>query len=69
MDETIHSATDIIDSIHPDFIPVRVDANTRPDIDNLYNQGGRLAQHCGLHARGRNSAGRFMYQPTRFWQQ
>src|SRR5208283_2362946 len=40
MDETTYSADDIIDYINSNFIPVRVDANMRPDIDNLYNQGG-----------------------------
>jgi len=40
MDETTYSAIDIIDYINSNFIPVRVDANMRPDIDNLYNQGG-----------------------------
>jgi uncharacterized protein YyaL (SSP411 family) len=40
MDETTYSAIDVIDYINSNFIPVRVDANMRPDIDNLYNQGG-----------------------------
>lgn len=40
MDETTYSAIDTIDYINSNFIPVRVDANMRPDIDNLYNQGG-----------------------------
>jgi len=40
MDETTYSAFDVIDYINSNFIPVRVDANMRPDIDNLYNQGG-----------------------------
>ncbi len=40
MDETTYSAIDVIDYINNNFIPVRVDANMRPDIDNLYNQGG-----------------------------
>ncbi|MGO9613922.1 MAG: thioredoxin domain-containing protein [Dissulfurispiraceae bacterium] len=40
MDETTYSATDVIDFINSNLIPIRVDANMRPDIDNLYNQGG-----------------------------
>ncbi len=40
MDETTYSAIYVIDYINSNFIPVRVDANMRPDIDNLYNQGG-----------------------------
>jgi len=40
MDETTYSAISVIDYINSNFIPVRVDANMRPDIDNLYNQGG-----------------------------
>ncbi len=40
MDESTYSAVDVIEYINNNFIPVRVDANMRPDIDNLYNQGG-----------------------------
>lgn len=40
MDETTYSDTNIIDYINNNFIPVRVDANMRPDIDSIYNQGG-----------------------------
>ena len=40
MDETTYSDADIISFINDNFIPVRVDADMRPDIDNLYNQGG-----------------------------
>lgn len=40
MDETTYSNLDLIDFINNDFIPVRVDADMRPDIDSLYNQGG-----------------------------
>jgi uncharacterized protein YyaL (SSP411 family) len=34
---------EIISFINDNFIPVRVDADMRPDIDTLYNQGGCLA--------------------------
>jgi uncharacterized protein YyaL (SSP411 family) len=40
MDETTYSDEDVIRFINENFIPVRVDADMRPDIDNLYNQGG-----------------------------
>ncbi len=40
MDETTYSDQRIIDYINEHFIPVRVDADRRPDIDSLYNQGG-----------------------------
>ncbi|MGD0884481.1 MAG: DUF255 domain-containing protein [Thermodesulfovibrionales bacterium] len=40
MDETTYSAIDVIEFINSNFIPVRIDTNMRPDIDNLYNQGG-----------------------------
>jgi uncharacterized protein YyaL (SSP411 family) len=40
MDETTYSDMDIIDYINENFVPVRVDADMRPDIDSLYNQGG-----------------------------
>jgi len=40
MDETTYSDTDVIAYINENFIPVRVDADMRPDIDGLYNQGG-----------------------------
>ena len=40
MDETTYSDVDVIAYINENFIPVRVDADMRPDIDGLYNQGG-----------------------------
>jgi hypothetical protein len=40
MDETTYSNEEIIGFINEHFIPVRVDADMRPDIDSLYNQGG-----------------------------
>lgn len=40
MDETTYSDMDIIDYINKNMVPVRVDANMRPDVDSLYNQGG-----------------------------
>jgi uncharacterized protein YyaL (SSP411 family) len=40
MDETTYSDPEIISLINNNFIPVRVDADMRPDIDTLYNQGG-----------------------------
>ena len=40
MDETTYSDPAIIALINERFIPVRVDADLRPDVDSLYNQGG-----------------------------
>jgi uncharacterized protein YyaL (SSP411 family) len=40
MDETTYSDADVIAYINEHFIAVRVDADMRPDIDGLYNQGG-----------------------------
>jgi len=40
MDETTYSDEEIISYINEHFIPIRVDADLRPDIDTLYNQGG-----------------------------
>ena len=40
MDETTYSNDEIIAYINEHFIPIRVDADLRPDIDMLYNQGG-----------------------------
>ncbi len=40
MDETTYSNDEVISYINEHFIPVRVDADLRPDIDSLYNQGG-----------------------------
>ncbi len=40
MDETTYSDERVITFINTNLIPVRVDADQRPDIDNIYNQGG-----------------------------
>ena len=40
MDETTYSDDEVIRILNERFIPVRVDADIRPDIDSLYNQGG-----------------------------
>ncbi len=40
MDETTYSDAEVIRFINENFVPVRVDADMRPDIDSLYNQGG-----------------------------
>jgi uncharacterized protein YyaL (SSP411 family) len=40
MDETTYSDDAVINYINENFIPIRVDADLRPDIDALYNQGG-----------------------------
>lgn len=40
MDETTYSDGRVREFINARFIPVRVDADLRPDIDSIYNQGG-----------------------------
>jgi uncharacterized protein YyaL (SSP411 family) len=40
MDETTYSDDRVIEYLNEHFIPIRVDADLRPDIDTLYNQGG-----------------------------
>ncbi len=40
MDETTYSDDGVIEYLNEHFIPIRVDADLRPDIDSLYNQGG-----------------------------
>ena len=40
MDETTYSSQPVIDLINREFIPVRVDNDVRPDINQRYNMGG-----------------------------
>ncbi len=40
MDETTYSSNEVVSFLNAFFIPIRVDADLRPDIDALYNQGG-----------------------------
>jgi uncharacterized protein YyaL (SSP411 family) len=40
MDETTYSADPVIDLINREFVPVRVDNDVRPDINQRYNMGG-----------------------------
>jgi len=40
MDETTYSHPGVIDVINRDFVPVRVDNDVRPDINQRYNMGG-----------------------------
>jgi uncharacterized protein len=40
MDETTYSDQGVIDLINRDYIPVRVDNDLRPDVNNRYNMGG-----------------------------
>ena len=40
MDETTYSHAGVIDLINRDYIPVRVDNDVRPDINQRYNMGG-----------------------------
>ena len=40
MDETTYSDQGVIDLIYRDYIPIRVDNDLRPDVNNRYNMGG-----------------------------
>jgi uncharacterized protein YyaL (SSP411 family) len=40
MDETTYSAGPVIDLINSEYIPIRVDNDVRPDINQRYNMGG-----------------------------
>ncbi len=40
MDETTYSDQGVIDLINRDYIPIRVDNDLRPDVNNRYNMGG-----------------------------
>ena len=40
MDETTYSNSTVIDLINRDYVPVRVDNDVRPDINQRYNMGG-----------------------------
>ena len=40
MDETTYSDEAVIDLINRDYIPIRVDNDLRPDVNNRYNMGG-----------------------------
>ncbi len=40
MDETAYSETGVIDLINREYIPIRVDNDLRPDVNNRYNMGG-----------------------------
>jgi uncharacterized protein len=40
MDETTYSNTGVIDLINSEYLPIRVDNDVRPDINQRYNMGG-----------------------------
>jgi len=40
MDETTYSDQGVIDLINRDYVPIRVDNDLRPDVNNRYNMGG-----------------------------
>lgn len=40
MEETTLADPDVVATINDDYIPILVDADKRPDVDNRYNQGG-----------------------------
>jgi uncharacterized protein YyaL (SSP411 family) len=40
MEETTLSNTEVVEIINAGFIPILVDADKRPDVDNRYNKGG-----------------------------
>src|ERR1700736_2899083 len=40
MDETTYSHPGVIDAINKEYVPIRVDNDLRPDINQRYNMGG-----------------------------
>jgi len=40
MDETTYSQAGVIDLINSDYVPIRVDNDVRPDVNQRYNMGG-----------------------------
>ena len=40
MDETTYSQAGVIDLVNSDYVPIRVDNDVRPDINQRYNMGG-----------------------------
>jgi uncharacterized protein len=40
MDETTYSTSQVIDLVNQEYVPVRVDNDVRPDINQRYNMGG-----------------------------
>jgi len=40
MEETVFSGEEVAETLERDFVPVRVDADRRPDINDRYNMGG-----------------------------
>ena len=40
MDETTYSSDGVIDLVNREYVPVRVDNDVRPDINQRYNMGG-----------------------------
>jgi len=40
MDETTYSADGVIDLVNQEYVPVRVDNDVRPDVNQRYNMGG-----------------------------
>ena len=63
MDQTSYSDPGVIGLVNSGFIPVRVDADQRPDIARRYNQGG-LPSVAILDSRGELIAG-CIYTPPR----
>src|SRR3990172_5063168 len=40
MDNTTYADPAVVEAVNRDFVPVRVDNDKRPDINDRYNQGG-----------------------------
>lgn len=64
MDERTYSDSEVIDIINSSFVPIRVDADQRPDVNSRYNMGGWPATAI-LTPDGRILTGGTFIPPTR----
>ena len=67
MDETSYSDQLVINLVNSRFIPVRVDADQRPDVSRRYNQGG-LPSVAILDGQGNLLAGQVYTPPDQMVQ-
>src|ERR1700687_2128734 len=65
MDETTYSNAGVIDLINRQYVPIRVDTDLRPDINQPYNMG-RWPQNAFLTSSGNILPGPTYLPPTRW---
>ncbi len=64
-DKTTYADKDVIKIVNENFIPVKVDTDKRPDINQRYNQGG-WPTTAFLTSKGRLIGGGTYFQPQEF---